>query len=66
MIFYGEKNVYEAAKDRIRRIFDTYTDRPIIVSFSGGKDSTVILNITKEIMDERGISKIPVFGLIKK
>lgn len=63
MIFYGEKNVYEAAKDRIRKIFDTYSDRPIVVSFSGGKDSTVILYLTKEIMDERGIKKIPVFWL---
>lgn len=61
MLFYGEKNVYEAGKDRIRNIFDKHEGSPIVVCFSGGKDSTVILNLTKEVMDERGIKKIPVF-----
>lgn len=61
MIFYSDKNVYEAAKDRIRWIFDEFEGRPISVSFSGGKDSTTILHLTKEVMDERGIKKIPVF-----
>ncbi len=61
---YGKENVYEAAKRRIREIFDThYGKKPISVSFSGGKDSTVILFLVKEIMDERGIDKIPVFWL---
>ena len=63
MIFYGKKNVYEAAKDRIRYLFDEFKDRPICVGFSGGKDSTVILYLVKEIMDERGIKKIPLFFL---
>ncbi len=61
MIFYSDKNVYEAAKDRIRWIFDEFPDRKIVVSFSGGKDSTTILHLVKEVMDERGIKKIPVF-----
>lgn len=61
MIFYSDKNVYEAAKDRIRWIFDEFADRKIVVSFSGGKDSTTILHLVKEVMDERGIQKIPVF-----
>lgn len=61
MIFYSENNVYEAAKERLRWIFQEFQGRNIVVSFSGGKDSTVILNLTKEVMDELGIKKIPVF-----
>lgn len=63
MLFYSGKNVYEAAKERIRHIFQKHKDTTIVVSFSGGKDSTVVLNITKEVMDELGIKKIPVFWL---
>lgn len=63
MIFYGDKNVYEAAKDRIRYIFDEFPDRKIVIGFSGGKDSTAILYLVKEIMDERGMEKIPLFFL---
>lgn len=64
MIFYkADKNVYQAAKERIHGVFDRHTDVPVTVSFSGGKDSTVVLNITHEVMQERGISKIPVFWL---
>ena len=63
MLFYKDINVYQAAKERIRGIFDRHKDVPVVVSFSGGKDSTVVLNITKEIMDERSIKKIPVFWL---
>lgn len=41
------KNVYEAAVDRVSWMFDTF---PVVyVSFSGGKDSTVMLHI---VMDE--------------
>lgn len=61
MVFYSDKNVYEAAKERIRWIYDEFPDRPIVVSFSGGKDSTVVLHLVKEVADERGIKKIPVF-----
>lgn len=63
MIFYSDKNVYEAAKDRIRYIFREYKDYPICVSFSGGKDSTVVLNLVHELMPELGIKKIPVMFL---
>nr|DAO23021.1 MAG TPA: phosphoadenosine-phosphosulfate reductase [Caudoviricetes sp.] len=64
MIFYGEKNVYEAALDRFRFIFNEfYGKRPIVVTISGGKDSTVCLYLVKEIMDEMGIEKIPVLFL---
>jgi predicted phosphoadenosine phosphosulfate sulfurtransferase len=40
-------NVYQAAKQRIEWVFDTFDK--IYVSFSGGKDSTVMLHL---VMDE--------------
>ena len=58
MIIYSDKNVYEAAKDRIRTLFDM--GRPLGVCFSGGKDSTALLFVTLEVARERGIKKIPV------
>lgn len=45
-------NVYEAAKQRIAHIFDNF-DR-VYVSFSGGKDSTVLLHMTAEEAIKRG------------
>ncbi|MEG0051197.1 MAG: DUF3440 domain-containing protein [Terrisporobacter sp.] len=44
---YNEKNVYIAAKERISKIFDEFEN--ICVSFSGGKDSGVVLNL---VIDE--------------
>lgn len=41
--FYLEQNVFESAVDRVRYTFDNF-DR-IYVSFSAGKDSTVMLHI---------------------
>ena len=38
-----DKNVYEASIDRIKLIFDNF--KYICVSFSGGKDSSVMLNL---------------------
>jgi predicted phosphoadenosine phosphosulfate sulfurtransferase len=40
---YQEKNVYEASGERIERIFDNFGK--IYVSFSGGKDSSVMLHL---------------------
>lgn len=40
---YLDKNVYDAACERIRFIFDHFGK--IVVSFSGGKDSGVLLNL---------------------
>lgn len=44
---YGEANVLEAANERIAYVFDHF--EKIYVSFSGGKDSTVMLHL---VMDE--------------
>lgn len=41
---YLNKNVFECAKERISYIFDEFEN--ILVSFSGGKDSGVVLNMT--------------------
>jgi len=46
-IYSTKQNVYDAAKERISFIFDHFDK--IVVSFSGGKDSTVMLHLT---MDE--------------
>ena len=40
---YQDYNVYEASKDRISKTFDDF--EKICVSFSGGKDSTVMLHL---------------------
>lgn len=64
MLFYRDINVYEATLERLRFIFqEFYGNRPIVVTMSGGKDSTVVLYLVKEIMDEMGIEKIPVLFL---
>jgi predicted phosphoadenosine phosphosulfate sulfurtransferase len=44
---YLTKNVYEASKERISWTFDNF--EKIYVSFSGGKDSTVMIHL---VMDE--------------
>ncbi len=52
---YKEKNVYEAAIDRLDFVFDTFSR--VYVSFSGGKDSGVLLNLVVDYMRQRGITK---------
>ena len=44
---YLDINVYEAAKERIEFVFDNF--EKIYISFSGGKDSTVMMHM---VMDE--------------
>lgn len=56
MKIYSSTNVYEAAKERYRYLFDEFDD--IVVGFSGGKDSTVVLNLAIEIAKEK--NKLPV------
>ena len=53
MRLYLQQNVFDAALDRIRHIFDLFGDN-IAVAFSGGKDSTVIMNMARMVAEERG------------
>ena len=52
---YNEINVYEASMERIKFVFDNF-DR-VYLSFSGGKDSGVLLNLTLKYMRDNGIKK---------
>jgi len=51
MKFYKDASVLVEAKARINRIFDEFEN--VVVGFSGGKDSTCVLNLTLEIAKER-------------
>lgn len=53
---FTDKTVLEHSLERIRTAYDRF-DR-IIVSFSGGKDSTVVLNLALQVAKERG--KLPL------
>lgn len=53
--YSATENVYEASKDRIKFIFDNF--ERIYISFSGGKDSGVMLNLVLQYMRENNIKK---------
>ena len=52
---YLDKSVYEAAQERLAYIFKEFDN--ICVSFSGGKDSGLLLNLVMEYMETHGITK---------
>lgn len=52
---YLDKNVYEAVQDRIKFIFDNFDN--IYVSFSGGKDSGLLLNLMLDYKRRHNITK---------
>lgn len=56
---FTDVNVYEAAKDRIRYLYKRFDH--LCVSFSGGKDSTAVLNLTIEVARELG--RLPVHAI---
>ena len=56
-----ENNVFDEALNRIRMLFDTHDD--IIVSMSGGKDSTVVFNLALMVAREKSRLPLKVFWL---
>jgi len=52
---YKEVNVYDASIERLNFIFEKF--ERIYLSFSGGKDSGVMLNLILQYMKERGIKR---------
>jgi predicted phosphoadenosine phosphosulfate sulfurtransferase len=61
MKVYKSKNVYDEALDRIRLLYDEFP--LVMVSLSGGKDSTVILELTKIVARERNALPVKVMWL---
>ena len=59
MKIYLHQNVFDAALDRIRWLFDEFPN--IIVGMSGGKDSTVVFNLALQVAKEKGRLPLPVF-----
>lgn len=57
---YIEQNVYESAIDRIKYTFDNF--RKVYVSFSGGKDSGVMLSLALQVAREK--KRLPLDVLI--
>lgn len=53
---YLESNVYEEALKRVEHCFRSFDK--VIVSFSGGKDSTALLHVTLEVAKK--LNKLPV------
>lgn len=51
-------NCVDAARERMRHIYDTFDT--VCVQFSGGKDSTAVLYLAKEIHEERGLGPVKV------
>lgn len=60
-MIYLENNVFDEALNRIRYIFDEFDD--VIVSMSGGKDSTVCFNLAMMVAKEKGRLPLKVFWL---
>lgn len=55
MKIYKNKNVYEAAVERLDYVFEHFDN--IYVSFSGGKDSGCLYHLVLKYMAERGIKR---------
>ena len=57
---YLDINVYDALQDRLKFIFENFEN--IYVSFSGGKDSGLLLNLVLDYVKKHQINrKIGVF-----
>jgi predicted phosphoadenosine phosphosulfate sulfurtransferase len=61
MKILSKKNVFDAALERINYLFDEFPN--IVVGMSGGKDSTVVFELTLRVARERGRLPLTVFFL---
>lgn len=52
MKFYSNNSVYKESINRIEFLFNEFEE--VIVGFSGGKDSTVTLNLALEVAEKKG------------
>lgn len=55
---YLDIDVYQAAKERLHHVYDIFDS--VVVGFSGGKDSMVLMHLAHEVAQERGIEKVDV------
>lgn len=60
-MMYLDDNVFDEAIKRINFVFDTHDD--VAVAMSGGKDSTVVFNLTLKVASERNRLPLKVFWL---
>jgi len=51
MKIYSKKNVLDAAYERINYLFDEFEN--VVIGFSGGKDSTTVLNLALKVAEEK-------------
>jgi len=58
---YEKGNVYEAALDRIRWLFDEFPN--VVCTYSGGKDSTVCFNLSLQVAREKNRLPLQVMFL---
>jgi len=61
MIVYSKNSVFDESLNRLRYLFDEFND--VVVSFSGGKDSTVILELALRVAEEKGRLPLKVLFL---
>ena len=55
---YLDISCVDAARERMRHVYDTFDT--VCIQFSGGKDSTAVLYLAKEIHEERGLGPVKV------
>lgn len=58
---YTGQNVYDALQDRLKYIFEEFDN--IFVSFSGGKDSGLLLNLTLDFQKKYYLIRRSVFSI---
>jgi predicted phosphoadenosine phosphosulfate sulfurtransferase len=58
MKIYSNKNVFDAATERVELLFKEFNN--VVVGFSGGKDSTVVLNLCLNVAEKLNRLPLPV------